>query len=90
MESGVGLAIIQSAHQGSEVQILPPPLMIDIKSLTDDELWLLTCGIEELHDSMRHEKQEFVEGVVDKASEIREILEIECNDRKLDYKRWQR
>jgi hypothetical protein len=64
--------------------------MIDIKQLTDDELWLLTCGIEQLHDSMRHNKEEFVEGIVDKAGDIRTELEIEFNEvRKLDPHRWE-
>jgi len=62
--------------------------MIDIKSLTDDELWLLTCGIEQLHDSMRHNEDEFVEGIVDKVSDMRETLVTECDERKLDHKRW--
>lgn len=63
--------------------------MIDIKQLTDDELWLLTCGIEELHDSMRHNEEEYAEGIVDKAADIRETLTNEFGKRKLDYKRWQ-
>jgi len=64
--------------------------MIDIKEFSDEELWLLTCGIERFHDSMRQEKEEYVESIVDQAGALREILEIECSDRKLDYKRWQK
>jgi hypothetical protein len=64
--------------------------MIDVKQFSDEELWLLTCGIEELHDSMRHEKEEYVESIVDQAGALREALETEVSERKLDYKRWQR
>jgi hypothetical protein len=62
--------------------------MIDIKNLTDDELWLLTCGMEELHDRMRKNRECYVEGIVDKAGDIRESLELEVDARKLDYRRW--
>lgn len=62
--------------------------MLNIKKLTDDELWLLTCGMERFHDSIRHEKDEYAEGVVDKVGELRETLDKEFNVRKLDYKRW--
>jgi hypothetical protein len=64
--------------------------MIDVKELSDDELWLLTCGIEELHDSMRHSKEEYVESIVDHAAALRNLLETEVSERNLDHKRWQR
>jgi hypothetical protein len=65
--------------------------MIDVKALTDEELWLLMCGMEELelHDGMRHNREKYVEGIVDQAGDIREALEIESNERKLDCKRWE-
>ncbi len=63
--------------------------MIDLKQLTDDELWLLTCGMEHFHDSMRHNSDSYKGDIVDKAGDIRGELELECAARKLDHKRWE-
>ena len=48
--------------------------MIDVKSFTDDELWLLLCAIEEFDDALH----------------LREVLDDEYKKRNLDYRQWER
>jgi hypothetical protein len=62
--------------------------MIDLKSLTDEELWLLTCGIEQLHDSMRRNQGNYKGNIVEQANNIREELSGEFKARNIDYERW--
>jgi hypothetical protein len=62
--------------------------MIDLEKLTDEELWILTCGIEGLHDSMRVNKGNYKGDIVSQAEKIREKLSGEFKARNIDYERW--
>lgn len=63
--------------------------MIDLEKLTDEEVWILTCGVEELHDSIRKDS-DYTECIIEKAGDIRELLEKECNLRKISHTRWEK
>lgn len=63
--------------------------MIDLEKLTDEEVWILTCGVERLHDDIRKDSC-YTEGIVEKAEDIRERLTKEYNLRKISYSRWEK
>ncbi len=62
--------------------------MLDISKLSDDELWLLTCGVERFHDLMRRNTESYTEEIIEMADDLRDSLETEVMERQLDYRRW--
>ncbi len=63
--------------------------MIDLEKLSDEEVWILTCGVEELHDSIRKDS-DYIEGIIEKAGDMRELLEKECRRRNISHTRWEK
>jgi len=63
--------------------------MIDLEKLTDEEVWVLACSVEQFHDSIRKDS-DYTEGIIEKASDMREALERECVLRKIDHTRWEK
>ena len=62
--------------------------MIDLEKLTDEEVWVLTCSVEEFHDSIRKDS-DYTKAIVEKACNMRELLRKEYRNRNISYRRWQ-